>query len=792
MKNINRINIAKNTIDEITIFDSEFTRWLDAHGADDTDLIKICADVPAGKNQDLEEARVHQDMTHFLAEGYHLNGKTYRCIMLTASDGRKATSTWVNEKFVQELGTWMYCGLRPSEVMLAVNKFMAYLGLLASASKSFEEVFGRSIDIRRVAVVKDAYVKVNGIVDYTTMTSVNTNVEREAEICAFDGFGIINAELTNNKSQTLRGPWMKIFAQATNWNALKKFGSTFVDFWGTTRKLEDVDLIVTESCFKAAKLYRSWKQYCDAFEALGHRICVCVQEHQPKLKGMPYQQGQTLSGDEYDADLFAEYANTTVAKYSEADEAASLLPVYQRKVAKLYHALLKEVHTARTIQEKYTSKRIDMLGGRIPELGFNAFLAPDPVAFAQHLFGKPIAGALKAGECFCSNCAEGEVDVTRNPHLDHAHVILNNVSRIPLAKGPTMFINIWDFTTLRLRADYDGDHVWYSQNPMLIDLVKKTNEKLGNITIDWDAPKAPKTKINRAAIAEFVSNLLHGSEIGLYADALTKMWNSGYDRNVCDWLTYAGNVLIDAAKHGSVKIEKPEAVKELDGASLPMFCRYAKADKEHPADSKYWDELKKSGAPRTAFSGSFLDMYSQKISEKVPEILSVGGIDDEIFDSTVLMVKPDRKLGKLTWLSRKAMSYDQETGKYEDGGLFQQIAFRHADEWKKVVKADAQIHHAEWEELKKQEALREMIQYARDQYEGDAFVQSLSDEEILEGVYDIVARNIFNTKMSEGMDTVVKNAFWRIFGEKAYSIVCEKLGEQAILADFSDLDDEDF
>jgi hypothetical protein len=365
------------------------------------------------------------------------------------------------------------------------------------------------------------------------------------------------------------------------------------------------------------------------------------------------------------------------------------------------------------------------------------------------------------------------------------------------SKSPTLFVNVWDLTTIRLRCDYDGDHFWYSQNADLLDLVKRTYDALGNLPIDWEVPESAKGPINKTTIAEFVSGLQKGSEIGLYADALTKMWANGYGHDVCCWLTYAGNVLIDAAKHGNVKIDKPNAVKEIDALSLPEFCRYAKATKEHPAnDLKYWAEPRvtdkgKVLPPRTAYSGSFLDKYSRRINELVPDTLEVKGLDDLVFDSTVMLINPDRKIGKLTGLSKKSRDFNPETGLYDDGGLFQQIAFRQAAEWKDLLQYDTfKMNYREWEDAKAAAARKEMIDWARSRYEGNNAVASMSDDVILEGIYDIVARNIFNTKMSEGMDTVVKNAFWRIFGEMAYNVICYNLGEEALSFD-PRLDDED-
>lgn len=782
MNTIYKLNLAENKMEEITMFDSPLTRKLKKMGVDPKDaIIKVCAECAKEENA---EAMTRNTLTDMLASNFMVNGSNYKPFMAGASDARKATSSWVMEDILADLGRWAMCGLRTKYMKLAINKYMAYIGLLSSASKPWSEVFGTKIDVRRVAFIKDAEVEVTSNVDLQTMTDTTQNVKRAIKINAFDGCGIHRGELSNWEACTGRDAWWKFLSIPVDFNKLN--GKTFVDFWGNTVRIEDVDMILTESCFKTIKLYESYEQYCAAHEELDHEVCVCVKEHAPHLKGMPYQQGQTLMGTEDDATVFMQHAKKTVYKYSDPKEAACLLYGSHRQAAKMYPAMLNEGYTKRTIQEKYTTKRNDMLGGRIPELGYNAFLAPDLVAFEEHLFGRPIKGFLKAGECFCAAAKPGRVDITRNPHLDNAHVVLNNVKFMPLAKGPTMYINIWDMTTIQLRADYDGDHVWYSQDSHLLNLVDRTYEALKNIPVDWDVDKAPKSDINTATIAAFITNLIHGSEIGLYADALTKMWNSSYDRDVCDWLTYAANVLIDAAKHASVKIKKPDAVKALNMTSLPLFAMYAKADANRPVNSDYWlkERVTKSGMtlpPRCKYSGSFLDMYSKKIKENIPEVIEVKGIEEDIFNPCTMMIDPHRRIGNFSGLSKKGI-YDPETNTFKECGKFQEIAFRHSTEWNKLV-GDASFfrNRREWEEETGRAARKELIDWG---YAQSPEVQRSEemDKRIDDTLFDIVTRNIFNTKMSDGMDTVIKQAYWRIYGDKAVDTL--KTNLNASIPDF--------
>lgn len=824
MNTIVKYDVASNTFEKIAVFSSEFTRKLEKLGVGEDAIIKICAEVPSvGDKAEIEviEAETKERLTHWCATGFEHNGNCYFPFEAGSSDIRKATSLWLREDLLPVMGKWALCGLKTADIKLAINKYMAYLGLLSSASKPFAEAFGRTISIRRMAIVPDGFVVVSSVVDLVG-DNVTHSVDRSCEINAFDGFGIIRKTMTNGESCTLRGPWLKAFVQAADFRKVAGFAyehgikPEFKDLWGNTVRLADVDVILTESCFKAAKLYQSWSQYQDAFEQMGHTVCVCVREHKPRLKGMPYQQGQTLMGTEDDALHFMQRAKATVYKYHDPAEAARLLRGEHRLATRMYPALLNERHTRKSVQEKYASKRMDMLGGRIPELGYNAFLAPDMVAFIEHLFGLEIKGFLKAGECCCHAAHEGIVDVTRNPHLDNAHCVLMNNMDMPFCEGPTMFINIFDMVTIRLRADYDGDHVWYSQDEHLLDLVNRTFDQLKNIPIDWDVGKAEKVSITRSAICSFITNLLHGSEIGIYADTMTKMWNTAYDRDVCDWLTFAGNVLIDAAKHAAVKIDKPKAVEDLNKVSLPLFAMYAKADEKRPVgpfwtDARYVCEntdkvilaseyneakhglIKKVRPPRCRKSKSFLDMYSDAIQKNIPEELTIDGLEDEIFDPRMLKLKADRKL--IPGLFKKG-KFNMERGTYEDTALFNQIAFRHADEWKALMDtSDAKMHRDEWEDACKHEALQEIVYYVRSLY-ADRDLTRVSDDSILDAAYDSIVTLMFASKMSDGMDTVTKQCFWRVFGDRVVKAL-QKNGfsierdEDNFDEEFEDFDDDD-
>lgn len=745
------INVFQNTIDEVILDNSALMRKLVELNATDK-VIKVNGEINELYKDEEAKAEAHARLTNYVQNGIDLNGNHFVPLLVTASDSRKAHSMWIDKTIWGEVGRWLMCGLNSNELNIAINKYMAYLGLMASATRSFESVYGTSIDIHRVCVVKDFTIVVKGKVDNVEGVTVKYDVEKDISICTFDGLGVIDGKLVGWKASTLRGPWIKALAIPDNFKRFARENNIteITDLWGNKHDVNNIDLILTESCFKMASQYDTWEKYVNSFIELGHEISVCVEEHRPSKKAMPYQQGQTLvAGTNDDAIRFAGFAKREVVKFNDAKEAGKLLGGNLAKAAQLYPELVSEQYCASRIQEAYASKRTKMMGGKVPGLGYNAFIAPDIVAVNEAIFGLEINGCLKAGECYCSNCHVSEVDVTRNPHFDHAHVLLSNVEKpSKYMVGPTMYVNIFDLLTIRLRCDYDGDHVWYSQNEMLIDLVKRTNEIVTGRVIDWFAPKAPKGPVTMGVIKNFVMNLTQTSQIGRYADAMTKMWANGYDRYSCDWLTYAGNVLIDAAKHGSANIGVPDSVKDIFKMPLPAFCEYAKADSERPVGSDKW-------LGKVAHTNGFMDMYSDQIKSNIPETLTIDGAEEMMFNSANLMIDADRKIGELAGLCKKG-KWNKEESKYEDQGIFQEIAFRHASEWLGLSKVSGNISKkASWDEIRGEAGLAEIKAWAEER------------GSTIEAAYDVICRWVYNTQMSDGYATVMKTAFWRIFGNMA-------------------------
>lgn len=792
MYKINSYNVATNSMEEVVLFSSAMMRKLESLGRAEDGIIKVASALEIELSDD-DKAIAQARLQTIVAKGLDIGMNHYVPFFAGSSDIRKGASGWICDDLLADIGKWAMCGLKTSDLNIAVNKYAAYIGLLMSSTRSFMQVYGRELDVRRVCVVKDSFVTVSGKADFVRGNTVTMDVDHSVEINAFDGAAYILPHITGGKASTLRAPWVKAMAIPMDYIrfAEERGLSTIIkDYWGNDVDLREIDLVLTESCFKMAGQYQSFAQYQAAFEELGHEICVCVEEHAPRKKSMPYQQLQTLVGGTYeDAMRLAYMTKEVMDKYHDPDEAAGLVGGFLAKAARMYHGLLVEPYTARTMNEAFEAKRNKAIGGKVLDLGYNAFLAPDPIAMLEALFGLPIEGSLKAGECFCANGGAGWVDVTRSPHLDHAHVILRNVKKPnDYFMGPTMYLNIFDFTTIRLRADYDGDHVWYSRNAFLLNAVRKTDRLLGNLPADWVAPKAPKSAINRATLAQFFTSLTQTSQIGIYADNFTKFWawiNEELDkdtlsmdeaREVWCWLTYAGNVLIDAAKHGSANVRPPEMVRKFSKMPLPAFCEYAKADSIHPVGDEHW-------YAKVAKTNGFGDMYSRCVQNNIDEHLHVDGIENLVFDVNDLMIDPERKIGCLSGLYIRG-HWNNETKTMDDAGFFQQLAFTSARELEKLREgSNDQIYVESWEAERGRIAFEQIKRWAEER------------GSTIEHAYDVIVRCVFagGRNESETYKYTMKRAFWSFFG--AFVVQLLKNRQDVFSTDLDEMpemDDFDF
>ena len=711
-------------------------------------------------------------------------------LLASASDKRKGTFLAVRSDLYPKLGSWLMAGVPTKYIEMVISKYLVYMGLQTSSSKPMKEIFGKSFDFHRIAIIPD----LNG--ETATPESVwfvnaNCTVEERLNhkepLNLFDGLGVYFVEAFPKKDRRLCKAFSGRFGVMTKFLAipqsreewreeLDRRGLTgeFRQIDGTVTSIDKVDVILTESCFKGKALFRTVKAWQDACISNGYTMDICVQQHGKSLKDMPYQQGQLLKGTSADALALAQHAAASVRKWQKPAEAAKLIGGYLGAACELYPALLKTKYVQHVLQERYTARRDSMIAGKVPEVGYSVFVAPDPLAFFCHVFGQKLEFQIAEDEAIFSYAEDGQEGVlTRNPDTDGCPVVKFKKQGWGCISG-VCYINPVSWVPILLRLDYDGDHILVIIEPLVVRMFKKTFELVDKRPIVWVAPSGKKERINKGTIAAALMASITGSQTGIHSDNLTKLWNiskadaerliEAYGPDVITRLiaieTMNTNVDIDSTKNAGNTVKKTEEAKKLlkslRALTLPDFCRFAKADEKWAADSQHWLD-------RCAYSGSLLDIYSRTVSKILPEHLELKGLDEEIFCVGDLMLDENRKTGDgYLGLAVKGERGGDDT--YYNEGVFNNIAFRKTKEWRLVTNGSKNF--IEWRDAVREASLREIAEYVS--YQGGT----------PDGAYDIITNWFFaQTKgLSEKYYTTVGKAYVDTYAEKLYNVLALHFG----------------
>ncbi len=205
--------------------------------------------------------------------------------------------------------------------------------------------------------------------------------------------------------------------------------TTIIDLWGTVHAIQDVQWIMTKSCYKAYPYFNEtgtstdWDAYWKAHEKYNHKIGIAKWSEPPEMQKIytraNYQILQTLalppdefiSMADYTKDLYSKIATGDVPytlmfaglKYI-VDECGELLPPktddpYFNAVLKNPECL-KDKAILRHVQGLLRKAIDEMKIGKLYMKGGFRYATPDLVAFCQWALGLPVNGCLKFGECY--------------------------------------------------------------------------------------------------------------------------------------------------------------------------------------------------------------------------------------------------------------------------------------------------------------------------------------------------------------------------------------------------------
>jgi hypothetical protein len=439
-----------------------------------------------------------------------VDGRTvrYKRLLGTAGSIKKSTIIFVNEDVHEELMTRLDNG-RDLEKKFVPAKLNAYYALSCSASIA--------VSWPRVIVVKDATTNFKHdvlLVDDSDPSLEEPIVKQvndyNIEYNVSDGMGFVTPEMSAKWAQELNEGDEPLSGVNTRCSFLKGmlFTIPFVEFaeevartykiidaWGVERDIRDADAIITVSMLKLWDSYPSYEAYYENCIKNGYEFAI-AKSTPHKLRNIHTTNYQYLQDFELNNEQIDQLISPTVKKIKDClglDWRKLILYMcgqgldeqtvdYMDPMCKAIMAnpgLVDDPYirskVQRMIQKRIKTAKIGVLDVE----GDYAILGNDPYSLLQNMFGMPITGLLKAGECYHQYWTDKDVNeivMFRAPMTSH-----NNVCKMRVVASDEMkkwyryihtccFINSWDTTAIRLNgADYDSDSVFSTNNQVLLD-----------------------------------------------------------------------------------------------------------------------------------------------------------------------------------------------------------------------------------------------------------------------------------------------------------------------------------
>lgn len=529
--------------------------------------------------------------------------------------------------------------------------------------------------------------------------------------------------------------------------------------------------------------YPSFEAWADAVRKRMN-LGVCVKSHEKTLKPIPYQVVQALT--EATEEQVNSMAKPTIELINEANRAScayKLLGNELGHIASIFPGIMANASVSNAASKKVKKLREQAFSGKLLDGSYYSFLLPDEVLVFQGWFGLEPTGCLKAEEINVPTIDLGETVFWRNPILHPSSVkLMNNVDIKEEFKQffKTLTFDIMlngkDATTIDVAADFDGDHGSVSQLEPLIDAVK-LNKSKWNYTVLWDTPKTVKQAISRNDEIEYLRKLNEGNELGLTVYHLNALLNrivepQGKAREVIevpqhgvDFACFAGNVLVDASKHGGMEVKRPKEFTKAMSMLQPLAVQYRKTISDAMTDeekAKKRADIINEGRETTHPAGT-LDKLFVAYANKI-EIKKIVNDVDEDFDFHKLMFNPDESLRGLTGLiafgKQPLVKVEGETIR-PDQGCFNSLANRFC----KMIK---------------QKLTEDRKDKCDKAYKDDFRVNALAEIEAfanaagrtLEDAYDVITMRMFgmrtNTKERYAfLSNRLWKAYWAVFGGMA-------------------------
>lgn len=565
-------------------------------------------------------------LENIIRNGVIVNGKRYLYWGKSASMSRNGVLGMVSEEMYDIVETHAMMDIKLKKVVL--SKFEAYKCLLLSSCFCIEEEMPymivvpdyettvENIKIKHVDEEEKSYIDKKTGESKVFKEKVIKEGIKNIQNCINDGAGLCSIE-QGVKWQNylsipylpcvymLRIPYVKGLAIVVDFKGFyKERGITEItDLWGHKHKVDDVDIILTESQYKGYKYFKQDNNYTDweRYLALLKKYDYCIgiskwnysHDNEPKMTRCNYQTLQTLDITSHDLIEMSAYTRNWVEniingdllyvlKYLGLKEDSTPTNIYMKAI--LYNPEMIKDIKIRGYLYNLLRKTIDEIKiGKFYIKGAFKVLIPDVIFMMEYIGGLTPKGCLNKGEMYAKD-HDGDYVLNRNPHICKSeHVILkancNELIKKWLDKhfANICMVNAYDITPKRLNgADCDGDLVFVHNNPIYI---KGIDNNLPIVIDIEDKITAKEVEYNKENIVEFVKDSLD-SRIGEISNCASSYHNKcpkteeqrkKYDDYTC-LLSIINGKEIDKAKTG-VRWNVPRNIQK-NVKPLPYFLKY--------------------------------------------------------------------------------------------------------------------------------------------------------------------------------------------------------------------------
>ena len=406
------------------------------------------------------EVKKKDDYKRLSKSGFYVNGIRYVRFSASAGQIRHGCCLMANEEIAEELTNRLMCDFNNRVKEFNLAKLSAYFALSTSSILW--------VSTPRVCVIKDFFTTLpNQKLDWITTdeNGKKTVEERILDITmnSCDGQGLISPEMAQKWSQEMNLGYVassyvvrSIFVKGNlvpfDFHAYaKENGIEYIyDKWGHPYKVDEIDVLLSESQFKMHKYYSSWEDYSEYIEMaqIGWGVSRYNRKFDDEWVLANYQIIQVLNINKDDIKNLVQPTIDWIKKVCSGDPLYAMLyslggfsedyqieynDVYTRAQSLAMKAVvknsdfLKDTYVQRKIYRNLIRSITQAKIGKIWVRGNYSFMISDPIAQCRSALGLDPKGEIP-GEYIYSNFwnkryePEKDIVLCRSPLLDKHEV----------------------------------------------------------------------------------------------------------------------------------------------------------------------------------------------------------------------------------------------------------------------------------------------------------------------------------------------------------------------------------